>query len=147
MTFVCHELTTCTCVRCSFMTYFLTRSRCQDKIERVEEELSQVGRRTTFLEDAMPDKAERAELEAAIKEIKEEIEKLNIEESMSTFFVLFWTCATSLFYHPPISPAVWLLFMSASVISIAFDHFISLESLESLVAHSLHPYAPSSCSG
>lgn len=31
----------------------------------------------------MPDKAERAELEAAIKEFKEEIEKLNIEESMS----------------------------------------------------------------
>jgi hypothetical protein len=36
----------------------------------------------TAVEDLMPTKADKAELEAAIQEFKDEIAKLNIEESL-----------------------------------------------------------------
>ena len=44
--------------------------------------MSKIRTRVTVVEDVLPTKADRAELEAAIKEFKEEIEKLNIDESM-----------------------------------------------------------------
>ena len=44
--------------------------------------MSKIRTRVTVVEDVLPTKADRAELEAAIKEFKEEIEKLNIGESM-----------------------------------------------------------------
>ncbi len=44
--------------------------------------LRQLRHRVTAVEDLMPTKADKAELEAAIQEFKDEIAKLNIEESL-----------------------------------------------------------------
>jgi hypothetical protein len=42
-------------------------------------------RRTIDLEEAMPSKADKMELEAAIQELRDEIKKLNIEEGEYSF--------------------------------------------------------------
>lgn len=53
-----------------------------DEIIKVREEMEAVRGRMAALEEEMPLKADKAEVEAAIKEIWDELEKINIEEIM-----------------------------------------------------------------
>lgn len=54
-----------------------------DSIEGVKAEVQAAKDRLNPLEEIMPTKADRTELEAAIQEIKDEMDKLNIEEIMA----------------------------------------------------------------
>jgi hypothetical protein len=62
--------------------------RCFEQVEHLSADVTKLRHRVVTLEDEMPLKADKAELEAAIKEFKEEIEKLNIEESMQNDVVI-----------------------------------------------------------
>jgi hypothetical protein len=48
--------------------------------------MAKLRSRVTLVEDALPLKADKAALEAAIQEFRDEIKKLNIEESLSFTF-------------------------------------------------------------
>jgi DNA repair exonuclease SbcCD ATPase subunit len=54
-----------------------------DKIEAVKEQVKAMEDRVVSVEEILPTKADRAELEAAIQEIKDELEAMNIEEIMA----------------------------------------------------------------
>eukprot|EP00035_Acanthoeca_spectabilis_P022807 m.445863 g.445863 ORF g.445863 m.445863 type:complete len:693 (-) comp19288_c0_seq1:2006-4084(-) len=54
-----------------------------DQIKEVKEQIQVVETRVTSVEEILPTKADRAELEAAIQEIRDELEAMNIEEIMA----------------------------------------------------------------
>ena len=56
---------------------------CADQIEQLGSDMAKLRSRVTLVEDALPLKADKAALEAAIQEFRDEIKKLNIEESLS----------------------------------------------------------------
>eukprot|EP00039_Didymoeca_costata_P008895 m.118268 g.118268 ORF g.118268 m.118268 type:complete len:694 (-) comp14276_c0_seq2:1573-3654(-) len=58
-------------------------SGIMETIDGLKENITSLDERTAVLEEVMPSKADRSELEAAIQEIRDELDKLNIEEIMA----------------------------------------------------------------